>query len=145
MENCRIFGHFDLKEGYSKNSFFKCKWGGGGGGCRKFESFFGNLGGFAPPPPHRKKWISATGHLLFAKTIDSRTSCALVKFSLWWRPYARTNFPCRKAGMTIALEQGSLVRKNYHFLSYTCMLLEEIKLVKEILFGAYTRNTLKIN
>ena len=22
----------------------------GGGGCRKFESFFGNLGGFAPPP-----------------------------------------------------------------------------------------------
>jgi hypothetical protein len=24
--------------------------GGGGGGCRKFESFVGNLGGFAPPP-----------------------------------------------------------------------------------------------
>ena len=22
----------------------------GGGGCRKFESFVGNLGGFAPPP-----------------------------------------------------------------------------------------------
>jgi hypothetical protein len=23
---------------------------GGGGGCRKFESFVGNLEGFAPPP-----------------------------------------------------------------------------------------------
>ena len=30
-----------------------------GGGCRKFESFDGNLGSFAPP--HRKKRISATG------------------------------------------------------------------------------------
>jgi hypothetical protein len=26
---------------------------GGGGGCRKFESFVGNLGGFAPPPPEK--------------------------------------------------------------------------------------------
>ena len=25
--------------------------GGGGGVCRKFESFVGNLGGFAPPHP----------------------------------------------------------------------------------------------
>jgi hypothetical protein len=31
----------------AKNSLFGCKWG-GGGGCRKFESFVGNLGGFAP-------------------------------------------------------------------------------------------------
>jgi hypothetical protein len=28
-------------------------------GCRKFESFVGNLRGFAPTT-HRKKWISAT-------------------------------------------------------------------------------------
>jgi hypothetical protein len=26
---------------------------GGGGGCRKFESFVGNLGGFAPPPTEK--------------------------------------------------------------------------------------------
>ena len=32
-----------------KNSLFECKWG---GGCRKFESFVGNLEGFAS---HRKK------------------------------------------------------------------------------------------
>ena len=36
----------------AKNSLFECKLvggGGGGGGCRKFESFVGNLEGFAPP------------------------------------------------------------------------------------------------
>jgi hypothetical protein len=31
----------------AKNSLFECKWG--GGVCRKFESFVGNLEGFAPP------------------------------------------------------------------------------------------------
>jgi hypothetical protein len=36
----------------AKNSLFECKWG--GVVCRKFESFVGNLEGFAPPP-HRKK------------------------------------------------------------------------------------------
>ena len=30
---------------------FECKWG----VCRKFESFVGNLGGFAPPPPPPEK------------------------------------------------------------------------------------------
>jgi hypothetical protein len=40
----------------AKNSLFECKWG--GGGCQKFESFVGNLEGFAPS--HRKKWISPT-------------------------------------------------------------------------------------
>jgi hypothetical protein len=32
----------------------------GGEVRRKFESFVGNLEGFTTPPPHRKKWISAT-------------------------------------------------------------------------------------
>jgi hypothetical protein len=36
----------------AKNSLFECKWG--EGGCRKFESFVGNLEGFAPPPPPEK-------------------------------------------------------------------------------------------
>ena len=34
----------------AKNSLFECKWG----GCRKFESFVGNLEGFAPPPRWKK-------------------------------------------------------------------------------------------
>jgi hypothetical protein len=46
----RIFGNFDLYK-RAKNSLFECKWG--GGGCRKFESFVGNLEGFAPPPPEK--------------------------------------------------------------------------------------------
>jgi hypothetical protein len=32
----------------------------GGGGCRKFESFVGNLEGFAPPPPEKvnfRHWL----------------------------------------------------------------------------------------
>jgi hypothetical protein len=50
-ENWRIFGNFDLKEGWKQS--FRVQMGGGGGGggvCRKFESFVGNLGGFAPAP-----------------------------------------------------------------------------------------------
>jgi hypothetical protein len=43
------FGNFDLK-----TVFLSANGGGGGGGgggcCRKFESFVGNFGGFAPPP-----------------------------------------------------------------------------------------------
>jgi hypothetical protein len=50
----------------AKNRLFKCKWG--GGGCRKFESFVGNLEGFGPPP-HRKKWISATDYDQFLKLL----------------------------------------------------------------------------
>ena len=41
----------------AKNSLFECKWG--GGVCRKFESFVGNLEGFAPPsefPPLVETW-----------------------------------------------------------------------------------------
>ena len=42
----RIFSEI-LTYKRTKNSLFECKWG-GGGGCRKFESFVGNLEGFAP-------------------------------------------------------------------------------------------------
>jgi hypothetical protein len=51
--NFRIFGNFDPWKRGLKTPFSSAN----GGYVRKFESFVGNLGGFAP---HRKKWISAT-------------------------------------------------------------------------------------
>jgi hypothetical protein len=57
-ESWRIFGNVDLKEGWKQS--FRVQMGGGGMSeiwkfCRKFRRLC---------PPHRKKWISATGGML---------------------------------------------------------------------------------
>jgi hypothetical protein len=54
--------------------------GWGGGGCRKFESFVGNLGGFAPPP--EKVNFRHWSHMSHIVKINVFMMCIFIVFKL---------------------------------------------------------------
>jgi hypothetical protein len=53
-----------LKTGFSSEN--------GGGGCRKFESFVGNLGGFAPTGKISRHWWWNTHHSSVSRKLFSQ-------------------------------------------------------------------------
>ena len=74
-----IFGNIDLKEGQKQP--FRVQMG--GGGCQQFESFVGNLGGFAPPPPPEKS--ESTPLVAWPVTTD----CDHVNWSMQWKDFGQ--------------------------------------------------------